>query len=292
MFWLFGYCGICWLVGGLYAQWVWRTAIRLRAQFDIESLETPKGGFLTTRVILFTMAVVLAPMTLPLALLFVAGLFTFTMVKCLCHLQFAYSEAKKYREPQFVLIDVTELDAGYQVALNQLHAEFDSLDFDHYGDFQTKFEPMPVFNLYYWDSLGVVIADITMIDGVCSPGFLSILADGTYIETAGCDPLGLDSPDATDLICVEAMGKLPVPELYRRHLLAIERESQRRDSAPLSFQADQLSDVSIYGQRRFWSWRQASGEQTGPVPAPVLPAGSPTSLDAAGVGLRPTCLLY
>jgi hypothetical protein len=56
---------------------------------------------------------------------------------------------------------------------------------------------------------------------------------------------------------------------------AVLEEAIRRGVGVLSFAPEQLKDVSIYGQRKFWSWRERCGDPMGPVPDPAVPSGVP-----------------
>jgi hypothetical protein len=237
---------------------------------------------LNYRFMLGVPVLVLAPLWVPLAIVKIGV----RVIMCIRASWEMARLAEKYREPSLTAIRPPEDDDPVAATIAELTPAFLECGFELLGDYQTKSEPLPVRNRYFVGPRGTVFGDITWLMDTCCPGFFSILADGTLVETSGVDePDSEDVVDDMDLLCINYGADRSVGELLRLHIDALRREATRRRTKILSFQTSQLLEVAIYGQRRFWTWRQRMGDATGPVPPCVVPRG--VTVDASQIRFFP-----
>jgi hypothetical protein len=211
----------------------------------------------------------LSPLWLPIAL----GAFLYAFAHCMFWEWRAMKCAGGYREAQFHPVALDDLPDDTFRRFQRQSCEFVALGMEQLGDYFNKPEPVPVWNRYFRGFEGAVFGDLTDLFDECPAGFLSVLADGTYVETAGCADLHLpDAPQPDDGLRIGG-GLVGVAALCQMHLDAVRDEAERRGTDILAFDDDQLAEVAIYGQRKFYGWRRRAGENVGHVPEPVLPSG-------------------
>ncbi len=270
MYWILAYCAFSWLVGcGL---WAWSNRCG-----DDGSDATVMGASALCWHLIRVVGLLLMPVVLPVMVVWVAWRFTM----CIRNQVRIMGIARSYREPSFRAVDSRELETEVVQELDAATTQFLQLGFRPLGDFQTKSDPIPVYNRYLSGFGGAIIGDITAMFGECGAGLMSVLEDGTYVETAAAEPYSLPGEvSPADYLSVDMAGQIPVADLLDVHLAALERETKSRKTRILEFRDDQLQDVSIFGQRRFWTWRHRCGDATGEVPAPVVPPGTAVDIDA------------
>lgn len=211
----------------------------------------------------------LAPVWLPVAL----GACLYAFVPCLFSEWRAMRSARGYREAQFQPVSLDDLPDETFRRFQRQSGEFVALGMEYVGDYFNKPEPVVVWNRYFRGFDGTVFGDLTDLFDECPAGFFSVLADDTYVETAGCGELHLpEAPQPADGLRIGG-GLFNVAALCQMHLDAVRDEAERRGTDILAFDDEQLSEVAIYGQRKFYSWRRRAGEDVGHVPDPVLPSG-------------------
>jgi hypothetical protein len=282
MFWFYGFCVLCWLVGAGLVNWA--KAAGTTAPDDARAPSASDGGLqvlkylMTERPLTGALLIALSPLWLPIAAIWIA----FRFADCLRSARSFLEIREQYRELQFESARFSELDGWIQDQFEAVSGDFLALGFHPLGDFQSKFEPLPVYNRYFADPDRVVFGDLTALVETCSPGFISVLEDGTYVETSGTEPLECESELCEeDMICLMAAGKRPVAELLEIHRDAVNREASRRGTRVLTFHPNQFREVFVFGQRRFWTWRGRCGDRTGPIPEAVVPIGQPIEPDVS-----------
>jgi hypothetical protein len=265
MYWMLGYCAACWLLAIPFVRRVRRT---IRQAFEEAGCDRAGSSFLI-QLRLFAMFL-LAPVAAPWLLYILVRSF----FQCLAGTKAGLQEARRYRECQFIPASLGDLDDAHRASCKHLHDEFALAGFSLAAEYQNKLDPVPVYNRYYTHPAGVVIGDVTVLLNTAGAGLMSVLTDGTYVETAGCAPCKMSGEvQDKDLLVVRMAGELPVSELLRRHLQVVESESRRRSARVLRLHPHQIPEIAIYGQRRFWSWRARCGEDVGEVPEAVIPSG-------------------
>jgi hypothetical protein len=215
------------------------------------------------------MVFVAAPLWVPVML----GAWAYAVVSCLLSVWRESKRARGYREPQFVPVELDDLPDETFRRFQRHSSDFVALGMTPLGDYYNKPEPVAVFNRYFSGFEGAAFGDLTDLLDECTPGFFSVLSDGTYVESAGCADLFLaETPEAEDRVRVQCEPS-NLKALCQRHIEAVRDEAQRRGVAVLAFDDEQLAEVAIYGQRKFYTWRRRVGEDVGEVPAPVAPSG-------------------
>lgn len=263
MFWIGSYCVLCWLVGAPFLIW---TAMRGAAD-DAETEETRKAINTPGVVPLF---VACLPFWLPIV--FVQST-KFLLQQLILILRLRRAR-KTYREPNFQAVRYFDLAPYVRSGFEQWNGEYLSLGFEMLGDFQTKSDPVPVFNRCYVGCEGTVFADVTALLDQSCVGMVSLLMDGTCISTSGMDDFGVEGQQTDeDLLHVAMAGKRPLPELLDMHLVATEYEAMRRGTQVMSIAPERFQDVFIFDARRYGRWRQRCGETRGKIPAPDVPSG-------------------
>ncbi|MDA1180706.1 MAG: hypothetical protein O2931_18165 [Planctomycetota bacterium] len=221
------------------------------------------------------------PVVLPLLGVWMAVLFA----RCVRNQMRIMGVAKSYREPCFRPTNEGDLDSEVGELLDLTTERLLELGFRKLGDYQTKSDPVAVYNRYLSGFGGTIFGDITLVIDEFGIGFMSVLEDGTYVESAATDPYAMSGEvTPSDFLSVNLAGRVTPADLLEVHLLALERECKSRHTRVLLFGDGQLADVSVYGQRRFWTWRKRCGENTGDVPSPVLPVGKAVNFDEIRAG--------
>ncbi len=267
MIWLGGYLVLSWLVG-------------LAIAWDTRHCEHERAAELAARypaqwTALLALAVVLTPIWLPLALPWI-GYEVVVCVRSMVTNRRIRRVGKQYREAQFKPISFFQLERSYRNGFDRWTREFLGLGFDLLGDFQNKFDPLPVYNRYFTGCGGAVMGSVTALLDDCLPDFASILEDGTLVVTAGVQPCEFKGKLADeDLLRFTLEGKRPLGELLEIHLRAVVAEAAKRETRVLVFRPEQFQEFEIFQQRRFKKWRQRCGERTGAVPDPLVPDGKP-----------------
>lgn len=218
-----------------------------------------------------TTAVILlfAPVWVPIFL----GAAIYAFVRCFFNARRALKEAQSYREAMFQPIELDDLPDETFRRFQRHSNDFLALGMEPIGDYFNKPDPVPVWNRYFLGFGGTVFGDLTDLLEECATGFFSVLADGTYVETAGCEELYLpEPPEPADGLRVQS-NPSDLKSVVQTHLEAVRDEAQRRGVDVLAFAGEQVADVAIYGQRKFYTWRTRAGEDVGQVPAPVAPSG-------------------
>jgi hypothetical protein len=265
MHWFVGYLVVCWLLGFITVRGLFQCLVS-----TVDQSAECRERFLVSRVLWGASLLFTAPLWLPWLLLRIGIRFA----GCLKTAWQIRGIAEQYREPVFDPIDERQIGMSASELFGDQTPVFIEWGFQQLSDYQTKPEPVPVYNRYFLGVNGTVFGAVTSVLGSSGPSLFSILSDGTYVETAGTDPCDWgESIVDSDLLHVVCGGACLVDKLLGLHLEALCQEADRRRATILSFEADQLDQVAIYGQRRFWSWRQRMGDNTGPIPECVLPDG-------------------
>jgi hypothetical protein len=213
--------------------------------------------------------ILLAPILLPFM--------TYLTVRCVLEARQLRKVGLLYRELAFEPVNFFHLEPEHRSGFEHWTGEYFEQGFDLIGDFQNKFDPVPVHNRYLIGCGGVVIGDVTAIFDEAVPGLMSVLEDGTYVETSGAEPYEIPGElHDDDKLCVVMAGACPLAELLDVHLQAVEREADRRKTRVLAFQQDQFREIAIFAQLRFYRWRERCGEGKD-VPEAVVPDGDPVN---------------
>jgi hypothetical protein len=261
---MLSYCILCWVFGVGLRAWITR-------HLDCDSAALMVPGLAWRWHAFQYLTVIAMPILVPLIGLWMIWQFA----RCVHGQLQIIKVGKRYREPSFRMVDASDLDRDIADQLDEATAAYLELGFRWLGDFQTKSDPVPVYNRYLIGYGGAVIGDITVIFGECGSGFMSVLEDGTYVETATTEPCNMPGElTPSDFLCVNMAGIVPLADAFGVHRAALERECESRRTRLLEFRDDQLREVAVYGQRRFWTWRKCQGDATGDVAVPVLPTGS------------------
>lgn len=263
MYWILSYCVLCWLVGSAILVWAYRRC-------NSEALQEIVGKNRVRWFLSKTLQVLWMPLFLPLA---VAGT-VYRIIQCVRGQMQLAKLAHTYREADFQPIDLSDLDADLAQSVDQATKALQDFGFESIGDFQTKSDPIPVYNRYLSGFGGAVFGDVTILFDECAPGLMSVLEDGTYVETSATEEYSIPGEiEPDDYLAIQMAGPRSLADLIEVHLSAVEQEAKKRGTRVLAFEREQFREVSVYGQRRFWSWRQRCGESTGEVPTPELPRG-------------------
>jgi hypothetical protein len=261
MNWLLVYAIVCWIIGLCFAGAVMRWSFT-------KPNTSCAAATLPTWALVF-LPVIMAPIWVPIAVVLVALRF----VQCLSGVRKLVKVSKQYREPMFQPLssDALEITAMFE----DFTPDFVEAGFVQLQDFHNKPEPVHTYNRYFLGVDGTVFGDLSVLLGECGVGLFSVLADGTYIETAAVDPLPGDLPNDDDRVFVVYGGTRSVSELVELHMETVRAEADRRRTSVFSFRACDVREVSIYGNRVFSKWRQRLGEITDSIPEPVIPTGAP-----------------
>lgn len=191
--------------------------------------------------------------------------------------------ALQYREPIFASVSAEDHEWVNQV-FAELSPPIEAAGFVQEGDYHNKTVPYDTYNRYFLGFEGAVIGDISLIMGEAGASFFSVLADGTYVKTAGIDPMPGESPRHEDFLEVQYTGERPISQIIAIDVEFVRTVAHNRRSEILVFTPAEIPAASVFGHRRFSQWRQRLGEKTGDVSAAVLPSGTPTQaqvLDSA-----------
>ena len=96
--------------------------------------------------------------------------------------------------------------------------------------------------------------------------FVSVLTDGTYLETANTTlPTVPPHPDSPDLLRLLSVPGASVRDLHKRHLEFVEQNSALGENPPLEFEPDEYLSVGNYMHQLFsWKRRLGNGIQSEP----------------------------
>lgn len=143
-------------------------------------------------------------------------------------------------------IDAEELPPASRAYLDAAEEEFEVLGFEKLGDYRQK-EGERQYARYFVGADGKFVGEAVCCETqnmkTCS--MVSLLADGTYIESAGLE-VG-EVPHAPEKLVMRGGAGKTVAELLESHGATVQAECAARDTEPLRIPVDQLELVAHYG---------------------------------------------
>lgn len=249
------YCLVCWGIGYASLQWVARPSDE-DAPDDI-----PLSRYSWLAIILIT----------PLVVPFIACTTTICVLKSLAAVGTLRRINRTVREYEFVRVNVLHLEEWIRQHFETLTGPLIRLGFDLIGDFRMKPEPVEVHDRVFISAAGDVIADICALLGEGNVSFISVLEDGTCVQTTSVDN---PHPDRTiepaDQLHLTYLPDVPMDEAHRRHLDTLGELAARNGTGVLRFSRDQFRAVFVYDQRMFNRWRYRHGGFDREPPAPDI----------------------
>jgi hypothetical protein len=165
------------------------------------------------------------------------------------------------REYEFVPVQVETLADATRRQFERYTPGMLELGFVPLGDFRMKPQPVEVHNRFFLSPDGKILSSISALLEKGGVSFISVLADGTCVHTSSSkNPRPDRTIEAEDQILLTYADNPNAFELHRLHEAIFNEVAKGRDSAALSFSADQLRDLMVYDQRLFNRWRYRHGD--------------------------------
>lgn len=168
---------------------------------------------------------------------------------------------KTVREYEFISVNAESLAEATQQQFERHTPAMLQLGLVPLGDFRMKPPPVEVHNRFFLSPEGDILGDISALLEKGGVSFISVLADGTCINTTSSKNLRPDRLlEAADQLVLTYADNNSAIELYRRHQAVLNETAQSRGAAPLRFSAGQLRALMVYDQRLFNRWRYRHGD--------------------------------
>jgi hypothetical protein len=168
------------------------------------------------------------------------------------------------------------------------------LEFAPLGIYLLKPEPFPIYSQCLLSREGETVVDVSLIDGMASVSFVSVLANGHVIET-GCCAAALSDEDIES---INGSGRFTAhmiePEddeeflarAYRSHLETLAELEQRYSCAVLHVPPDQVLAVkryenAVFGDVMFSQGKKDNRPEPAPCPTGIAKPVSPALCPAA-----------
>jgi hypothetical protein len=143
-------------------------------------------------------------------------------------------------------VEPDELPRDARTYLESCTSEFEALGFEILGDYRQKQNEQQFVRIFSGAGgkfIGEAVHCAAPKMKTCA--MFSLLADGTYIESAPLD-VG-DVPFAPDKLVMRGNAGDTVAELLNSHCATVQAECAQRDTEPVSIPADKLEAVTHYG---------------------------------------------
>jgi len=242
---LLTYCVLCWLVSCLFIRICRSSSLEVAAQVGVSA------AYLEWSFVLS------APLTMPF-ILWIAGT---EFVHSIRRRMIRRWAKRTVREQQFLNVNVFKVDAAVRSLWQQHTPALFQLGFELLGDYQMKPEPVLVHDRIFLSDDRQTFADICHLLDFGAVSFLSILSDGTVVETCGCaNPHPQWAMTPLDQLSIICLPDASIEELHRHHLLALGERSAAGDASILRFTPQQLRPVFVYDQCIYYRWRYRNGD--------------------------------
>jgi len=194
-----------------------------------------------------------------------------------------------YDDLECAHVDVLDLPKATRQHFDTLTDRMTALGFRRIGDHRVRSQPLTYVRRFISDDRRTFgeLVDARMLPlwHLRTYDFISVLGDGTYLET------GRVRQPQQDRRVLERFHLVGLPgasleELHRQHLEEVERLARSRGSRPREFQPEEIRQVANYGHQLVaWDRRFQAGRQTDP-PELALPPEreAPVPVAAGEVG--------
>jgi hypothetical protein len=184
------------------------------------------------------------------------------------YLQLRYA-SRTYREYQFVEVHVREVDAAVRLQFETYTPALVDYGFQWLGDYRMKPRPVEVYDRLFISDDGEMLADICSVLAGGGVSLISVLEDGTCLETTTTEDPDPDwTFERSDGLWVTHVPGASIPYLHSRHLDAVRQVSARNGTRLLRLSRDRFREVVVYSQRAFcrWVYRHGGMDQEPPPP--------------------------
>ena len=193
----------------------------------------------------------------------------------------------EYNELDCRHVDLLDLPGATREHFESLTNEITSLGFSQIGDHRIRSWPLTYVRRFISDdrrTFGeLVYAKMLPFWPLRTYDFISVLADGTYLETGRAQQPKQD-PRVMERFQLLCLPRATLEESHRRHCEEVDEVARSAGSRPLEFEPQQIREVANYGhQLVVWDRRFQAGRETDP-PVLALAADQEESLVAAGQG--------
>ena len=142
------------------------------------------------------------------------------------------------------------------------------LDFDLIGDYREP-EPIEVEDRCLRSQDGETLAEICALLDAGDVCFISVLEDGTCVDTCGSENPHPDREfEAADQVWVSYLPDVSAEEMYTSHVKTLKDLCARKHTSVLRFKEDQFRAIVTYDQRIHCRWRFRNGFIDQEPPAP------------------------
>jgi hypothetical protein len=163
--------------------------------------------------------------------------------------------SRKHREYEFLPVQVEALPAQALAQFERHSQFFLELRYEHLGDYRLHPEPLAIHDRLFLSAEGDILAAVTSSARVRAVQFVSVLEDGTCVETSSF-PQAYDrlAVEPADRLCMVHLPNAAVEELHHRHLGVLREIAARQQTGVMQFWSDQFRQVAIYHHRLLAQW--------------------------------------
>lgn len=148
----------------------------------------------------------------------------------------------------------------------------EDLGFRRIGDYSLLPMPLSLLVRYFVGPDGRTFAEISEFGEAQIFSVVSVLSDGTYVESAACELENL--PDRSTGMIWNSQPNATPEQLYDSHRLLLAELERNEGLTPLVFQAEDFAQVAQYGHRLAHWWFYDRALRNEPPPEPVLEGGT------------------
>jgi hypothetical protein len=175
---------------------------------------------------------------------------------------------RQFREYEFVPVDSQAVAAHVRRWFEKHTPALAQLGYELLGDYRLKPAPLDVCTRLFLSPDGDTLASVCTVLKSGGVELLSVLADGTCVDTASVDnPHPERTLEPADRLCVTYLPGASVQDLHRRHATTVRELSARHGTSVLRFWSDQFREVAVYFQRLFCRWQFRHGHLDAEPPA-------------------------
>ena len=175
------------------------------------------------------------------------------------------------RYHDYVFKPLVKLAWGTRRHFDKHTGPIEGLGFRRIGDYSLLPWPLCFVVRFFVAPDGRAFANISEFGEVQMFCFVSVLSDGTYVESAAYEIDKL--PDRSTGMIWNAQPKATPEQLYASHVRVLADLERNEGLTPLVFEADDFAQVAQYGHRLANWWFYDRGLRKQPPPEPVLEQG-------------------
>jgi len=173
------------------------------------------------------------------------------------------------REYEFIPVEFQSLAEPVRQQLERHTPPMLQLGLKQLDDYRMKPPPVEVHDRFFLSPEGDILGDISALVGKGGVTFISVLTDGTCVNTTSSKNYRPDRLlEETDQLVLTYAGCDDVVELYRQHVTILNEAAKRQNTPVVRFSPNQLRALMVYDQRLFNRWRHRHGDFATAPPAP------------------------